>query len=85
MAAQTVSTVPPATLDALRDHGVVVPDAVTDGYDEAWATLEAVSALGIDLDAVCRQLQDEGAQAFVDSFQAMLDAIDAKRAALTSA
>src|SRR5690606_1634512 len=37
----TVDTLPPATLDAFRDHGVVIPDAIERGVDEARARLAA--------------------------------------------
>ena len=83
--AHTVSTMPPVTLEALLDGGVVAANAVTEGVDEARATLDALARLGIDIDAVCKELQDAGADAFVASFQSMLDTIDAKRSSLTSA
>lgn len=80
--ADTVNTLPPATLEAFIDHGTVVADAVEDGLAAARSDLAALSTLGIDLDAICEDLQDAGVDSFAASFRSMLDAIDAKRATL---
>jgi len=79
----TVNTLPPATLEAFLDHGTVVPGAVADGVDAAHQALADLDAVGVDLDAICRDLQDAGVVSFADSYRSMLDAIDAKRAGLT--
>jgi transaldolase len=79
----TVNTLPPATLDAFLDHGTVVADAVTDDLDAARAALAALDGVGVDLDAICNDLQVAGVDSFADSFRSMLDAIDTKRAGLT--
>lgn len=81
----TVNTVPPATLDAFEDHGAVVPGAVADGLAEARSALGALPGLGIDLDAVCDDLQAKGVQSFKDAFDGMLAAIDEKKARLLDA
>ena len=65
----TVNTVPEATLNAFRDHGVVRPRAVIDGYDEAESVLSSLPEHGVDLDAITARLVEEG----VDAFQADLD------------
>lgn len=80
--ADTVNTLPPATLEAFIDHGTVVADAVEDGLAAARSDLAALSTFGIDLDAICEDLQDAGVDSFAASFRSMLDAIDAKRATL---
>jgi transaldolase len=78
----TVNTLPPATLDAFIDHGTVVADAVEHDVAAARGDLAALGAVGIDLDAICDDLQDAGVDSFAASFRSMLDAIDAKRASL---
>lgn len=79
---QTVNTLPPATLAAFADHGEVQPDALCQGVDEAHEVLDRLALEGVDLVAVTEQLQDEGVQAFIDSYDDLLETIDHKRASL---
>jgi transaldolase len=70
----TVNTVPPATLDAFRDHGK--PRRTLDqGLDEADATMRALEKAGISMKEVTDQLVIEGVKSFADSFQALLAAV----------
>ncbi len=78
---ETVNTVPPDTLDAFRDHGTV-GETLTQDLDDASDRVERLGALGIDLDAVTDQLQEEGVKKFADAFQALLDALEKKRGAV---
>ncbi|KAB2930812.1 MAG: transaldolase [Candidatus Contendobacter sp.] len=75
--ADTVNTMPPATYAAFRDHGAVAPTLEQD-VDEALAQLAALPELGIDLSAVTDQLEVDGVNAFVQSFENLLAAIEAK-------
>jgi len=77
----TVNTIPPATLQAVLDHGAVAP-AVETGLDKARAQLARLSELGVDLDAITQQLLEDGVTAFAKSFESMLASIDAKRGRL---
>jgi len=74
----TVSTVPPATLNAFRDHGTVAL-TLEAGLDEARAQLAHLAEVGVHLDAVTQQLQDEGVAKFAKSFEALMDSIAEKR------
>jgi len=77
----TVNTMPEGTLLALADHGVVERALAADGGD--WeAILARFTAAGIDLEALAIRLQDEGAAAFVNSWNALLALIDARSAAV---
>jgi transaldolase/glucose-6-phosphate isomerase len=78
----TVNTVPPATLDALMDHGHVRPDSVEEDLDGAHATIDALAAAHISLADVTQKLQVEGVKSFTDSYNAMLKAIEDKRKTL---
>ncbi len=80
-APNTINTIPEKTLLAFADHGVVSGSMPADGGD-ADQTLAAFSAAGIDLAALARQLQREGAEAFSKSWGELLAALDAKRTAL---
>jgi transaldolase len=81
--ADTVNTMPPATLDALCDHGVVKPDTIHDDVAGGKALIEALAAKGISLHAVTEQLVADGVKSFAQSFKEMLDAIAGKQEALS--
>ena len=76
--ADTVNTMPDATLDAFLDHGRASDSIELDVEDsrEVIATLEEN---GISMDAVTTNLMHEGVKAFADSFEELLNDIEAKR------
>jgi transaldolase/glucose-6-phosphate isomerase len=74
----TVNTLPPATLDAFRDHGAVAL-TIKDGVDEARQHLDRLAELGVDLDAVTQQLLDDGVASFANSFDSLMASIAQKR------
>jgi len=74
----TVNTVPPATLDAFRDHGKP-RDSLEHGLDDAHATLKGLAGVGISLDAITDKLVTEGVQLFADAFDKLLGAVAFKR------
>ncbi len=76
----TVNTVPPQTLEAFRDHGRAAP-TLTDGLEDARRLFADLESLGISIDRLTQELEDEGVQAFADAFTAMLTAIEARRSA----
>jgi transaldolase len=80
-APNTVNTMPDETLLAFADHGTVGSLVAADGGDSAKVLGEFASA-GIDIDALGRQLQVDGAKAFVKSWQDLLRSIDGKSKAL---
>ncbi len=79
--ADTVNTMPPATMDAFRDHGTP-RDALTEDVEGARRVLSEVERLGLDLDGVTAKLVKDGVDAFADSFDALLGAVAAKKAEL---
>lgn len=81
--ADTVNTVPPATFTAFRDHGQVRA-SLEENLDAARQTIKQLAEISIDLKQVTQQLQDEGVQAFMDSFGTLTASITSKQAALTS-
>jgi transaldolase len=80
--ADTVNTMPPATLDALLDHGAIEPDTIHKDVAGSKALVEALAAKGISLHDVTEQLVADGVKSFAQSFKEMLDAISAKHEAL---
>lgn len=79
----TVNTMPQSTLDAFRDHGVVAPTLQT-GVDEAFETIRRVEEAGIDFRAVTDELQVQGVELFVNSFQKATESIRQKGAAISA-
>ncbi|WP_228242752.1 transaldolase [Porphyrobacter sp. GA68] len=77
----TVNTMPPATLEAFRDHGVIRP-ALTEGIDAAEAVLDRADALGLDLEGATEELARDGVAQFVSAFDDLLGAVGRKRTAL---
>ncbi|TJY61894.1 transaldolase [Sinimarinibacterium sp. CAU 1509] len=82
--ADTVNTIPPATMDAFRDHGQVTA-TLTDSVDAADAALGQVEALGLPLDAITEQLVADGVKLFVDAHDQLLAAVARKRDVLNAA
>jgi transaldolase len=80
----TVNTLPPATMDAFRDHGVV-ERTVDSGYEEAGRHLAALVAAGVDLAEVTDTLLAEGIAAFQRSFDSLLAGLARKSAELVAA
>ena len=80
----TVNTMPPATLDAFRDHGEAML-TVNQDMDLAVEQIERVEDLGISLQAVTQELEEEGVAKFAESFVELLETIDARRHELSTA
>lgn len=82
----TVNTMPPATLDAIKDHGRISRTVDTpEALDSARATMRALAEAGIDMDAVTLQLQHEGVKSFAESFDQLIKTLESRRQALTTA
>ncbi len=77
----TVSTIPEATWHAFKDHGTLAR-TVDRHLDEAHRVLRELSHLGIDMERVGAQLQEEGVSAFVKSYDDVVAQIDHRRGEL---
>jgi transaldolase len=78
----TVNTVPPETLEAFLDHGTAAP---TLQAEDARRDLDALRALGVELDAITRELEAEGVAAFKDSWDGLLASVQRRARALSDA
>ncbi|MFM7204235.1 MAG: transaldolase [Myxococcota bacterium] len=76
--AETVNTVPPATLKAFLDHGSVRP-SLEQGLESAQHLVERLAERGISLEEVGQVLQQEGVVAFEQSFRTLMQAIESRR------
>ena len=65
----TVNTMPEATLDAFRDHGVV-EDRLSGTGGEAKHQLQRLNEEGVDLAQITKELETEGVEKFVEAFEA---------------
>jgi transaldolase / glucose-6-phosphate isomerase len=78
----TVDTIPPATMDAFRDHGEASPDAIQRDVAGAHATLAELERHGIALEEITEELVNEGVQQFADAFDKLFGAIARRRRTL---
>ncbi|RFA31271.1 transaldolase [Alkalilimnicola ehrlichii] len=83
IAERTVTTLPPATYDAYKDHGEPKARLVA-GIEAAETTLQQLSRAGVDLAAVTKALEVQGVEAFVESYRNLLSALEEKRAAIST-
>ncbi|MAT98324.1 MAG: transaldolase [Anaerolineaceae bacterium] len=72
--ANTVNTLPLETIKKFNDHGTVAP-ALTTQLEKARSQLVQLGNLGIDLERITQQLQDDGVTKFADAFSDLMAAI----------
>jgi transaldolase len=77
----TVNTMPPATIDAFRDHGEVAR-TVDAAFTVAERTIAELGAVGVDLGDVTAKLLRDGLASFQKSFDSLISGLDKKSAAL---
>jgi transaldolase / glucose-6-phosphate isomerase len=77
----TINTVPPATLDAFRDHGTP-RDSLEENIEEASHVLAELERSGISLEAITTALVKDGVKQFADAADKLYGAVAHKRAAV---
>jgi transaldolase len=82
-APDTINTMPEKTLEAFADHGTLGEPLPEDGGD-AEDVLQAHRDVGIDTDALALRLQQEGAEAFVKSWNELLETIKSESGRLAA-
>ena len=82
----TVNTLPPATLAAFKEHGVVAETIREEAsqFLPPEEVLDRLAEVGIDMGQVTSRLQDDGVDAFIDSFETLISQVAAKRTLLRS-
>ncbi len=73
----TVNTVPPATYDAFKDHGVIA-ETITENVLEAKALIELLPQYKVNLPAITEQLEADGVKSFEQSFESLLAVLNEK-------
>ena len=79
----TVNTMPPKTLDAFQDHGLI-ERTIDQNVDDARAVIRQIRELGISMEEVTDELEIEGVQKFADSFVKLLNSIETRKNELLS-
>ncbi len=72
--ADTVNTMPPATVDAFRDHGKL-RNSLTEDLPGAQKTMDDLACAGISIKQVTDKLTDDGVKLFADAFDKLLAAV----------
>jgi transaldolase len=71
----TVDTMPPATIDAFRDHGKL-RNALTENVAAAQKTMDDLAKAGISIKEVTDKLTADGVKLFADAFHKLLGAVE---------
>ena len=80
----TVNTIPPATLNAFREHGRLRM-SLTEDVENAADTMEALEHAGISMKSVTATLLDEGLRQFEEAFAQLLKATGSRKSAESTA
>ena len=70
----TVNTMPPATVDAFRDHGLL-RNSLTEDVAGAKKVMDDLARVGISMKQVTDKLTDDGVKLFADAFDKLLAAV----------
>lgn len=82
--ADTVNTLPPATIEACADH-CHLADRIETDLDKAHQLIDSLAPLGINLDEVMAELLDEGITKFVQPYESLLNSLEEKAKQLAAA
>ena len=74
---ESVNTIPPATMDAFRDHGKV-EIRIEDDLNEAESLIKELSEIGIEMELITNQLEAEGVQSFTEAYQELIGNIQTR-------
>ena len=77
----TVNTMPPATIEAFRDHGKVAR-AIDRNFGQAQKDLNAIEAAGVSMKEVTDKLLVDGLASFQKSFETLIAGLEKKTRAL---
>ena len=76
----TVNTLPDETISAFADHGILKKDTIEHGLEKANELFGKLRQIGIDIDFVTQQLENEGIQKFSDDYYKLINNLSEKRA-----
>lgn len=76
---ETINTLPMNTINAFRDHGKVA-DSLIQNVDESDKYLAELKEIGIDIDEITQNLEDEGVEKFNKAYAVLMKSIEDKKA-----
>jgi len=76
----TVNTLPDETIDALADHGKLQKNTIENDVDSASKVFEDLKKVGIDIDFVTKQLENDGVKKFIEPYNMLMTSLAEKRA-----
>ena len=71
-----VNTVPEATLHAVAEGGTFAGDTVSGRDAEAQRVMEGLASIGVDIGAVCADLESAGVASFIDSWESLRTTVE---------
>jgi transaldolase len=74
--ADTVNTMPQKTMEAVADHGEITGDTIRPNIAAAQQVFTDIAAVGISMDEVFQELEDEGVDKFVVAWEELLSTIE---------
>ena len=80
----TVNTLPPATIDAFRDHGEI-RNTLMENPQESANVLDQLEKAGIHMKEVTQKLEEDGVRLFEESYDYLITSLDRKRQAIKTA
>jgi transaldolase len=79
----TVNTLPDKTIEALSDHGKLRENTIEDDLEETRQLFGKLGSVGIDIEKVAQQLENEGIQKFTEAYDNLLNDLAKKKAAIS--
>jgi transaldolase len=80
----TVTTLAPASIEALRDHGDPKPDTVERNVEEAEAVIAGLADADVEYDDLTATLEHDGVGSFAQSYKDFLATLDKRREQIVS-
>ena len=76
----TVNTLTEETITAFADHGILKKDSIEEDLAQASQVFSQLEELGIKIDLITQQLENEGIHKFLEAYDELMDTLDKKRA-----
>lgn len=75
----TINTLPEETISAFADHGILKKDTIEEGLNDAVQVFGKLNTIGIDINFITQQLENEGIQKFIDAYDKLMIGLNEKR------
>lgn len=75
----TINTLTEETISAFADHGTLKKDTIEEGLNDAVQVFGKLNTIGIDINSITQQLENEGVQKFIDAYDKLMVGLNEKR------